>query len=158
MVRRRSTVRFRKGAPACYDFSNLESSIWPTASGSLSAMTAPLSADCLAALAYLGTVGTSDRALLRPEAVRSASRAANGCKVPGKRDTGWRGPAGRSAAQRSSAPSISPATRSPIITAVAAGPRRIEGTMERSATRRPSTPWTRQYWSTTAAGSVAGPM
>src|SRR2546428_517881 len=51
------------------------------------------------------------------------------------------------------------ATRSAIIMVVALVLARItSGITEASATRRPSRPYTRQYWSTTARGSEADPI
>ena len=54
---------------------------------------------------------------------------------------------------------IKSATRSPIIMAVPLVPvQTMSGMMEVSTTRSPSSPWTQQYWSTTAVGSEAGPI
>ena len=51
------------------------------------------------------------------------------------------------------------AVRSPIIIVLALGLERTTlGMMEASTTRRPSSPWTEQNWSTTALGSEAGPI
>src|SRR5712692_5171275 len=100
------------------------------------------------------------------------ARPGGGGHAPGQGQRPWREHAG-SVSARSPAPAafaipilrayalwrMKSATRSAIIMVVALVLARItSGITEASATRRPSSPYTRQYWSTTARGSEADPI